>query len=201
MFRLAYLRCFSNVTFAAKDLAAPNVVKHFNAELPKASIYPITQAFAKAQLDFDHRITQIPVGKASLGLLGMIPVHSFGENVPLSRTAVIEVVSENELQITSLDYANTAGIEVAVKRTGIQADIQRDFKTLRIKLTGKLTEDLKTRLTELSKETQAELVSIRDNGLKYLRGRDEGQAQIVQQLYESSSAKIDALIKSKLQVS
>jgi ribosome recycling factor len=197
MLLLSIFRRFT-VPASIEGISLQNLQATVATPLPKASVYAVSQAFYKASLDFDRGVRQIPIGKASFGLLGDLTVHAFGEYVPLNLAAQIKVLSDSELQVKALDYSNTAPIEVAIRRSGLQATIVRDFDTLNIKLTGNVTDSLKTRLTDLQKTALAELAKAKTAGLNALKGRDQSQVEVVEKLYESHVKSIEATVNAKL---
>mmetsp|Transcript_1738 Transcript_1738/g.3698 ORF Transcript_1738/g.3698 Transcript_1738/m.3698 type:complete len:224 (-) Transcript_1738:29-700(-) len=169
--------------------------------LPKASIYNFQSVVDRVITNFWNEFNQIPAGKADIGLVNGIHVYSFGEYVPLGITADIKVISDTELVIKALDYANTASIEIALKRAGLQANIIRDFDTLKVRLTGVVTEDLRSRLTGLQSSTQDELAKIKEKSVKSLKDRDSSQVEVVEKIYEKVVNLVGKAVESKLQAS
>ncbi len=170
----------------------------------------LKKRMAKSVEAFNHELSGLRTGRASLAILDNVRVDYFGNLTPIKGLATLSVPESRTISIQPWDVSQIHAIEKAIQASGLGLNPSNDGKVIRI-LFPPLTEERRKDLVKIAKKHGEECkVSIRNTRrdaneeFKKLE-KDKKIAQDdlkkhqheVQDLTDKQIAKIDEILSAK----
>ena len=109
-----------------------------------------------------EKLNYVMGGKAHRGYFDGVKVYSFMEWVPLPAAATVTAVSDSELSIEAYEPSNSPLVELAIRKSGVQAEVTRDFGVVKVKILGYDKEAALKEARRLGDEAKEALLSIKE---------------------------------------
>jgi ribosome recycling factor len=159
---------------------------------------------------FAHELSKIRTGRAHPGLLEHVMVSYYGNDVPISQAANVNVMDARTLSITAYDKNMIVDIEKAILNSDLGLNPMTTGETIRVPLPV-LTEERRKDLTKVvRKEAEKARISVRNIRRdanthlkplvkdKMITEDDERRAEVeVQKLTDSKVAEIEKMLETK----
>jgi ribosome recycling factor len=113
-------------------------------------------------LSLAEKLNYVIGGKAHRGYFDSVKVYSFMEWVPLPTAASVTPVSDSELFIEAYEPSNAPLVELAIRKSGVQAEVTRDFGVVKVKILGYDKEAALKETRRLGEEAKESLLSIKE---------------------------------------
>jgi ribosome recycling factor len=168
------------------------------------------QRMEKALGDFQHSMTSIRTGRASVHLLDNVRVDYYGTPTPVNQVANLHVPEPGLITVQPWDVSQIAAIEKAIRAAELGVNPSNDGKVVRIPvppLTEERRKELVKKLHGVAEDHRVALRNIRRDSNEHIkklskdkkitedddrRGHDE-----MQKLTDSYIQKLDQAAKSK----
>ncbi len=168
------------------------------------------EAFTKTRMekvstDLQHELTHIRTGRASINLLDMVRVDSYGEMSPLNHVATLHVPEPALITIQPYDPSQIKAIERAILASDLGLNPSNDGKLIRLPIPPLTTErrkDLVKKVHNVAEEHRVALRNIRrdanESVKKLLKDKliseddDRRAHEEIQKLTDAGMKKIDA---------
>ena len=164
----------------------------------------------KVLTDFQHDVTTIRTGRASVNMLEPVQVEAYGSMMPLSHVATLHVADAAMITVQPFDNSQIGAIEKAIRNAGLGLNPGNDGKLIRVPIPPLNEERRKELVKKLHGMAEDHRVAVRnvrrdsnDASKKLLKDKliseddDRRSHEEIQKLTDAHMAKIDALSKSK----
>ncbi len=164
----------------------------------------------KVLTDFQHDVTTIRTGRASVNMLEPVQVEAYGSMMPLSHVATLHVADAAMITVQPFDNSQIGAIEKAIRNAGLGLNPGNDGKLIRVPIPPLNEERRKELVKKLHGMAEDHRVAVRnvrrdsnDASKKLLKDKliseddDRRAHEEIQKLTDAHMAKIDALSKSK----
>ena len=159
---------------------------------------------------FAHELSKIRTGRAHPGLLEHVMVSYYGNDVPISQAANVNVMDARTLSITAYDKNMITDIEKAILNSDLGLNPMTTGETIRVPLPA-LTEERRKDLTKVVRnEAEKARISVRNIRRdanthlkplvkdKTITEDDERRAEAdVQKLTDSKISEIEKMLEAK----
>lgn len=159
---------------------------------------------------FQHELTTIRTGRASIGLLDTIEVEVYGSKMKLNQLGTVAAPEARLLVVTPWDKSQIGAIERAIQTSPLELNPSNDGKVIRIPL-PQLTEERRRDLTKLvSRLAEEARVSVRNIRRQFVDEVKEKQKEgeipeddahkltaEIQKVTDDTVHEIDAVLKTK----
>jgi len=168
------------------------------------------QRMHKSLEAFQHELTTIRTGRASIGLLDTIEVEVYGSKMKLNQLGTVSAPEARLLVVTPWDKSQIGAIERAIQTSPLELNPSNDGKVIRIPL-PQLTEERRRDLTKLvSRLAEEARVSVRNIRRHFVDEVKEKQKDgeipeddahkltaEIQKVTDDTIHEIDAVLKAK----
>jgi len=164
----------------------------------------------KVLADFQHDVTTIRTGRASVNMLEPVQVEAYGSMMPLSHVATLHVADAAMITVQPFDNSQIGMIEKAIRNAGLGLNPGNDGKLIRVPIPALNEERRKELVKKLHGIAEDHRVAVRnvrrdsnDASKKLLKDKviseddDRRAHEEIQKQTDAHMAKIDALSKSK----
>lgn len=164
----------------------------------------------KVLADFQHDVTTIRTGRASVNMLEPVQVEAYGSIMPLSHVATLHVADAAMITVQPFDNSQIGMIEKAIRNAGLGLNPGNDGKLIRVPIPALNEERRKELVKKLHGIAEDHRVAVRnvrrdsnDASKKLLKEKviseddDRRAHEEIQKQTDAHMAKIDALSKSK----
>ena len=159
---------------------------------------------------FTHELSKIRTGRAHPGLLEQVMVSFYGNNVPISQAANVNVMDARTLSITAWDKSMVPDLEKAILNSGLGLNPVTTGELIRVPLPP-LTEERRKDLTKVvraeAEKARVSVRNIRRDANSHLKGLvkdktitedDDRRAESeIQKLTDSHVAEIETMLGVK----
>ncbi|MBT7951896.1 MAG: ribosome recycling factor [Gammaproteobacteria bacterium] len=159
---------------------------------------------------FAHELSKIRTGRAHPGLLEHVMINFYGNNVPISQAANVNVMDSRTLSITAYDKNMIPDLEKAILNSDLGLNPVTTGETIRVPLPA-LTEERRKDLTKVVRnEAEKARIAVRNVRRdanthlkplvkeKTITEDDERRAEAdVQKLTDSKVAEIEKMLEAK----
>ena len=159
---------------------------------------------------FAHELSKIRTGRAHPGLLEHVMINFYGNNVPISQAANVNVMDSRTLSITAYDKNMIPDLEKAILNSDLGLNPVTTGEIIRVPLPA-LTEERRKDLTKVVRnEAEKARIAVRNVRRdanthlkplikeKTITEDDERRAEAdVQKLTDSKVAEIDKMLEAK----
>ena len=132
----------------------------------------------KVLTDFQHDVTTIRTGRASVNMLEPVQVEAYGSMMPLSHVATLHVADAAMITVQPFDNSQIGAIEKAIRNAGLGLNPGNDGKLIRVPI------------PPLNEERRKELV-------KKLHGMAEDHRVAVRNIRRDANEAVKKLLKTK----
>src|SRR5579871_2531370 len=164
----------------------------------------------KAITDFQHAISGIRTGRASVSVFDSVRVDYYGTPTPLNQVANLHVPEPSLITIQPWDVSQIAAIEKAIRGSDLGLNPANDGKIIRVPippLTEERRKEIVKRLHHVAEDHRVSLRNIRRDANEHLKkllkdkaiSEDEERKALdeVQKSTDGNIAKLDATSKAK----
>jgi ribosome recycling factor len=164
----------------------------------------------KAIAAFQHDMSNIRTGRASISLLDNIRVDYYGTPTPLNQVATLHVPEPAMITIQPWDTSQIAPIEKAIRSSDLGLNPGNDGKLVRVPIPPLTTErrkDLVKKLNHLAEEHRVALRNVRREANEHVKklvkdkliseDEDRRAHDDVQKITDGYIQKLDAVSKAK----
>ncbi|MEX2015588.1 MAG: ribosome recycling factor [Candidatus Hydrogenedentales bacterium] len=164
----------------------------------------------KSLHNFQHELTQIRTGRASVGLLDAIEVDVYGSRMRINQLGTVTAPEARLLVIQPWDKSQISAIEKAIQMSPLDLNPNNDGALIRIplpQLTEERRKDLAKFIGKLAEETRVAVRNIRRTEMDAIRKRQkDGEipeddahklSDEVQKITDEYIKKVDETLKSK----
>ena len=159
---------------------------------------------------FQHELTSIRTGRASVGLLDGIDVEAYGQKMKINQMGTVTAPEPRLLVVTPWDKGQVGIIEKAIMASPLDLNPSNDGHVIRIPL-PELTEERRKELTKmvakLAEESRVSVRNIRRHVVEDVKKQQKGGdipeddahrlTADIQKTTDSFIAKIDEALKRK----
>lgn len=164
----------------------------------------------KVLADFQHDMTSIRTGRASVNMLEPVQVEAYGSMMPISHVATLHVPEPAMITVQPFDNSQIGAIEKAIRNAGLGLNPSNDGKLIRLPippLNEERRKELVKKLHGMAEDHRVALRNVRrdsnDAVKKLLKDKlvsedeDRRAHDEIQKLTDGTIAKLDALSKAK----
>ena len=164
----------------------------------------------KVLADFQHDMTTIRTGRASVNMLEPVQIEAYGSMMPINHVATLHVPEPAMITVQPFDVSQIGMIDKAIRNAGLGLNPSNDGKIIRIPippLNEERRKELAKKLHVIAEEHRVALRNVRrdsNEGVKkLLKGKlisedeDRRAHDEIQKLTDGTIAKLDALSKAK----
>ncbi|MGE5488222.1 MAG: ribosome recycling factor [bacterium] len=168
------------------------------------------QRMEKVVSDFQHAISTIRTGRASISILDPVKVDYYGTPTPLNQVATLHVPEPSLITVQPWDVSQIGAIEKAIRSADLGLNPSNDGRVIRVPIPPLTEERRKQLVKHLHKMAEEHRVSIRNvrrdanEALKKLQkdkaiSEDDERRALdeVQKMTDSFLQKIDQMAKAK----
>jgi len=134
------------------------------------------QKFEKAIEHFKHELVGLRIGRDSTSLLDSVMVDSYGQKVPISHIASINIPDSRTITIQPWDKGNMATIEKAILASNIGLNPVNDGVLVRLSIPP-MTEERRKEMVKvaghLSEQARISVRNVREEILKEMKSSEE----------------------------
>ena len=134
------------------------------------------EKFDKAIDHFKHELSSLRVGRASTGLVDGVLVESYGQKVPISHIASVNIPDAKTIAIQPWDKANMAPIEKAILASNIGLNPVNDGVLIRLSIPP-MTEERRKEMVkvvhQLEEQTRISIRAVREEIVKELKAQED----------------------------
>ncbi len=159
---------------------------------------------------FQHELTTIRTGRASVGLLDAVDVEVYGTKMKINQLGTITAPEPRLLVITPWDKSQIGVIEKAILASPLELNPSNDGQVIRVPLpqpTEERRKELVKLVSKLAEEARVSVRNIRRHAVEEIKKgqksgdipEDDAHKQIteVQKVTDELVSKIDAALKAK----
>ncbi len=164
----------------------------------------------KVIADFQHEMSTIRTGRASVNLLDGVTVEAYGSPMPINHVATLHVPEPSLITVQPYDMSQIGPIEKAIRASDLGLNPSNDGKIIRIPipmLTEERRKEMVKRLHHVAEDHRVAVRNIRrdsnDQCKKLLKDKlisedeDRRAHDEIQKMTDSYIAKVDQLAKAK----
>ncbi len=164
----------------------------------------------KVLADFQHDMTTIRTGRASVNMLEPVQIEAYGSMMPINHVATLHVPEPAMITVQPFDVSQIGMIDKAIRNAGLGLNPSNDGKIIRIPippLNEERRKELAKKLHVIADEHRVALRNVRrdsNEGVKKLlkdklisEDEDRRAHDEIQKLTDGTIAKLDALSKAK----
>ena len=164
----------------------------------------------KVLADFQHDMTTIRTGRASVNMLEPVQIEAYGSMMPINHVATLHVPEPAMITVQPFDVSQIGAIDKAIRNAGLGLNPSNDGKIIRIPippLNEERRKELAKKLHVIAEEHRVALRNVRrdsNEGVKKLlkdklisEDEDRRAHDEIQKLTDGTIAKLDALSKAK----
>jgi ribosome recycling factor len=164
----------------------------------------------KVLADFQHDMTTIRTGRASVNMLEPVQIEAYGSMMPINHVATLHVPEPAMITVQPFDVSQIGMIDKAIRNAGLGLNPSNDGKIIRIPippLNEERRKELAKKLHVIAEEHRVALRNVRrdsNEGVKKLlkdklisEDEDRRAHDEIQKLTDGPIAKLDALSKAK----
>jgi len=164
----------------------------------------------KVLADFQHDMTTIRTGRASVNMLEPVQIEAYGSMMPINHVATLHVPEPAMITVQPFDVSQIGMIDKAIRNAGLGLNPSNDGKIIRIPippLNEERRKELAKKLHVIAEEHPVALRNVRrdsNEGVKKLlkdklisEDEDRRAHDEIQKLTDGTIAKLDALSKAK----
>lgn len=135
----------------------------------------VREAKAKMQKSleaFQHELTTIRTGRASIGLLDVVEVDAYGSRMKINQLGTVAAPEARLLVITPWDKSLINSIEKAIKTSPLELNPANDGQVIRVpipQLTEERRRDLVKMVSRLAEETRVAIRTIRRHAVDEIK--------------------------------
>lgn len=164
----------------------------------------------KVIADFQHEMSTIRTGRASVNLLDGVTVEAYGSPMPINHVATLHVPEPSLITVQPYDMSQIGPIEKAIRASDLGLNPSNDGKLIRIPipmLTEERRKEMVKRLHHMAEDHRVAVRNIRrdsnDQCKKLLKDKlisedeDRRAHDEIQKMTDSYIGKLDQLAKAK----
>lgn len=164
----------------------------------------------KVLADFQHDMTTIRTGRASVNMLEPVQIEAYGSMMPINHVATLHVPEPAMITVQPFDVSQIGAIDKAIRNSGLGLNPSNDGKIIRIPippLNEERRKELAKKLHVIAEEHRVALRNVRRDSneavKKLLKDKlisedeDRRAHDEIQKLTDGTIAKLDALSKAK----
>lgn len=164
----------------------------------------------KVLADFQHDMTTIRTGRASVNMLEPVQIEAYGSMMPINHVATLHVPEPAMITVQPFDVSQIGAIDKAIRNAGLGLNPSNDGKIIRIPippLNEERRKELAKKLHGIAEDHRVALRNVRRDSneavKKLLKDKlisedeDRRAHDEIQKLTDGTIAKLDALSKAK----
>ena len=164
----------------------------------------------KVLADFQHDMTTIRTGRASVNMLEPVQIEAYGSMMPINHVATLHVPEPAMITVQPFDVSQIGMIDKAIRNAGLGLNPSNDGKIIRIPippLNEERRKELAKKLHGIAEDHRVALRNVRRDSneavKKLLKDKlisedeDRRAHDEIQKLTDGTIAKLDALSKAK----
>lgn len=164
----------------------------------------------KVLADFQHDMTTIRTGRASVNMLEPVQIEAYGSMMPINHVATLHVPEPAMITVQPFDVSQIGAIDKAIRNSGLGLNPSNDGKIIRIPippLNEERRKELAKKLHGIAEDHRVALRNVRRDSneavKKLLKDKlisedeDRRAHDEIQKLTDGTIAKLDALSKAK----
>jgi ribosome recycling factor len=164
----------------------------------------------KVLADFQHDMTTIRTGRASVNMLEPVQIEAYGSMMPINHVATLHVPEPALITVQPFDNSQIGLIEKAIRNAGLGLNPGNDGKVIRIPippLNEERRKELVKKLHVIAEDHRVAVRNVRrdsnESVKKLLKDKlisedeDRRAHEEIQKLTDAHMAKVDALSKAK----
>jgi len=173
------------------------------------------EASAKARMekvlaDFQHDMTTIRTGRASINMLEPVQIEAYGSMLPINHVATLHVPEPAMITVQPFDVSQIGAIDKAIRNAGLGLNPSNDGKLIRIPippLNEERRKELVKKLHGIAEEHRVAIRNVRRDSneavKKLLKDKliseddDRRAHEEIQKLTDACMGKVDGLSKAK----
>ena len=160
--------------------------------------------------DFQHKLSTVRTGRASLGILDGITVDYYGTPTPLNQAAKLSIPEPTLIVAQPFDPSTLQGIEKAIRAADLGLNPSNDGKQIRIpipplteerrkqlvKKVHGLREEAKTAIRQIRRDANEEIKKLEKSGDT---SKDDAHRSLeeIQKKTDKHSGEVDTVCKTK----
>jgi ribosome recycling factor len=164
----------------------------------------------KVLADFQHDMTTIRTGRASINMLEPVQIEAYGSMMPINHVATLHVPEPAMITVQPFDVSQIGAIDKAIRNAGLGLNPSNDGKLIRIPippLNEERRKELVKKLHGIAEEHRVAIRNVRrdsnDAVKKLLKDKliseddDRRAHEEIQKLTDGYMGKVDGLSKAK----
>ena len=164
----------------------------------------------KVLADFQHDMTTIRTGRASVNMLEPVQIEAYGSMMPINHVATLHVPEPAMITVQPFDVSQIGMIDKAIRNAGLGLNPSNDGKIIRIPippLNEERRKELAKKLHGIAEDHRVALRNVRRDSNEAVKkllkdkliSEDEDRRALdeIQKLTDGTIAKLDALSKAK----
>ncbi len=164
----------------------------------------------KVLADFQHDMTTIRTGRASVNMLEPVQIEAYGSMMPINHVATLHVPEPAMITVQPFDVSQIGAIDKAIRNSGLGLNPSNDGKIIRIPippLNEERRKELAKKLHGIAEDHRVAMRNVRRDSneavKKLLKDKliseddDRRAHDEIQKLTDGNMAKLDALSKAK----
>jgi ribosome recycling factor len=164
----------------------------------------------KVLADFQHDMTTIRTGRASVNMLEPVQIEAYGSMMPINHVATLHVPEPAMITVQPFDVSQIGMIDKAIRNSGLGLNPSNDGKIIRIPippLNEERRKELAKKLHGIAEDHRVAMRNVRRDSneavKKLLKDKliseddDRRAHDEIQKLTDGNMAKLDALSKAK----
>jgi ribosome recycling factor len=164
----------------------------------------------KVLADFQHDMTTIRTGRASVNMLEPVQIDAYGSMMPINHVATLHVPEPAMITVQPFDVSQIGAIDKAIRNAGLGLNPSNDGKIIRIPippLNEERRKELAKKLHVIAEDHRVAVRNVRRDSneavKKLLKDKliseddDRRAHEEIQKLTDAAMAKVDALSKAK----
>jgi ribosome recycling factor len=164
----------------------------------------------KVLADFQHDMTTIRTGRASVNMLEPVQIEAYGSMMPINHVATLHVPEPAMITVQPFDVSQIGAIDKAIRNAGLGLNPSNDGKIIRIPippLNEERRKELAKKLHGIAEDHRVAMRNVRRDSneavKKLLKDKliseddDRRAHDEIQKLTDGNMAKLEALSKAK----
>ena len=164
----------------------------------------------KVLADFQHDMTTIRTGRASVNMLEPVQIEAYGSMMPINHVATLHVPEPALITVQPFDVSQIGAIDKAIRNAGLGLNPSNDGKIIRIPippLNEERRKELAKKLHGIAEDHRVAIRNVRRDSneavKKLLKDKliseddDRRAHEEIQKLTDGYMGKVDALSKAK----
>ncbi len=164
----------------------------------------------KVLADFQHDMTTIRTGRASVNMLEPVQIEAYGSMMPINHVATLHVPEPAMITVQPFDVSQIGAIDKAIRNSGLGLNPSNDGKIIRIPippLNEERRKELAKKLHGIAEDHRVAMRNVRRDSneavKKLLKDKliseddDRRAHDEIQKLTDGNMAKLDTLSKAK----